>query len=134
MRFLILCLCLTFLVSTEAHAQQTNVELPDYIKWVKQLDHSEAYIYGGKDVQLRDQHYILEQETSTQLVLVYYRPEDNIKSWFAIYMVLDLSSKELKGYLFDRKSDAWSFSQNLSRNDLDDMATVFKSKYDLEKK
>lgn len=134
MKPFILCLPLTFLAITGTYAQEANIELPDYTKWVKQLDHSESYLHEGKEVQLRDQHYILEQETSTQLVLVYYRPENNGKSWFAIYMSLDLPKKELKGYLFDRGNDAWSFSQNLSMNDLDDMATVFKSKYDLEKK
>lgn len=132
MKPLILCLCFMLSAMTGTYAQQTNSELPDYAKWVKQLDHSEGYLYRGKDIQLHDQHYILEQFTSRQLVLVYYKPEDD-KTWFAIHMVLD-SSGNLSGSLFERKGEVWSFTQNLSQEDLNDMATVFKSRYDLEYK
>ena len=128
-----------FLLNTGVYTQQTDIELPDYTKWSMRLDHFESYVHKGKDVRIRDQHYFLEQPTTRSLILLYFTEnddggDDNKNQWFAIYMVLDLSSQELKGYLFDRKDDAWSFSQNLSRNDLGDMATVFKSKYDLEKK
>lgn len=133
MRLLILCLCLTFSAITGTYAQQTNVELPDYTKWVMQLDHSEGYTYKGKDVQLRDQHYGLETATTRSVVLVYFTPEDSDKTWFAIYMTVD-ASDNLSGTLFERKEEVWSFMQNLSRDDLNDTATVFKSRYDLEYK
>lgn len=133
MKFLTLCFWLTSLAITNIYAQQSNPELPDYTKWLKEADHKEVYIYAGKDTPLRDQHYILEQSDSTQLVLVFYRPEDENKPWFVIHMVLN-SSDNLSGYLFERKDGVWSFAQNLSENDLNDMATVFKSRYGLEYK
>ena len=131
MRFCVFC----FLVFVGGiFAQQTNVELPDYAKWTSQLDHEDTYIYEGHDIQLRDQHYVLEQKTERQMLMVFYRPEDSNKAWFAIHIILDLSSREVKGFLFDRKNEDWSFGLNLSGKDLDDVATIFKSRYGLEYK
>lgn len=139
MRTLILCLCFTFSLIAETYAQQTNIELPDYTKWQMRLDHLETYVYKGRDVRIRDQHYLLEQATVRSLVLLYFTENDNgndddKNQWFAIHMVYNLNANELHGFLFERKNESWLFIQNLSRNDLEDMATVFKSRYDLVKK
>ena len=126
MRFISAVIFSVIFMCVGIYAQQP-VSLPDYTKWVKKLGHSEAYLYRGKNIQLHDQYYILEQQTSRQLILVYYGPEDSNKEWFAIHMTLDSSG--LKGSLFERIDSVWSFIQNLSQEDLNDMAMIFKSRY-----
>lgn len=133
MKTLILYLCVTFSLITETYAQQTNVEMPDYTNWAKTADHSENFLYGGVEIALRDQHYIIRRE-KVDYALVYFTPEDSNKMWFAIHMIYDEHIGTLHGFLFERKEESWLFIQNLSRNDLNDMAIVFKSRYDLIKK
>lgn len=108
------------------------VPMPNYSKWDKTNDHSSSYLSGGKEIQVRDEHYqhVNPEKTEGAVLVMFYNPSTT-KPWFAVYSQRYADpQKPGKAYLYDYDAnESWVFIQEIP--DEDTMLSLLKSRYDL---